>query len=237
MRNTPLLTLALFSAALITGAPGQAQPLDYQQPTAAMRAVLDAPALPSYSLSPDRMLLATVVPRRHRPVAELAEPVVRLAGMRLNAAARGPALIQPLEALCLRALDGSAAERPLVLPAGDGFHGLRWSPDGQRLLLARRTANGTELWVADVAKPVLRRVNGLRLNGVLEQDVAWLNGDELVVLDQLEADLSAVEQAIESLERVTAEGLGGDAAASRIAAAVSVERFGGASASAEVPGG
>jgi hypothetical protein len=61
--------------------------------------------------------------------------------------------------------------------------------------------------------------------------------DELVVLDQLEADLSAVEQAIESLERVTAEGLGGDAAASRIAAAVSVERFGGASASAEVPGG
>ena len=50
--------------------------------------------------------------------------------------------------------------------------------------------------------------------------------DELAVLDELEADLAAVEQAIESLERVSAEGLVGDEAATRIAAAVSVERFG-----------
>lgn len=50
--------------------------------------------------------------------------------------------------------------------------------------------------------------------------------DELAVLDELEADLAAVEQAIESLERVSVEGLVGDEAATRIAAAVSVERFG-----------
>ncbi len=50
--------------------------------------------------------------------------------------------------------------------------------------------------------------------------------DELAVLDQLEADLAAVEQAVESLERVTAEGVGGSDAAEQIAAAVSVERFG-----------
>jgi transposase len=51
--------------------------------------------------------------------------------------------------------------------------------------------------------------------------------DELAVLDQLEADLAAVEQAVESLERVAVEGVGGEAAAAQIAAAVSVERFGG----------
>lgn len=50
--------------------------------------------------------------------------------------------------------------------------------------------------------------------------------DELVVLDQLEADLTAVELAVESLERVATEGLGGQDAAAQIAAAVSVERFG-----------
>lgn len=51
--------------------------------------------------------------------------------------------------------------------------------------------------------------------------------DELAVLDQLESDLTAVEQAIASLERVATEGLGGEDAATQIAAAVSVERFGG----------
>lgn len=52
--------------------------------------------------------------------------------------------------------------------------------------------------------------------------------DELVVLDGLEADLAAVEQAIESLERVAAEGVGGEDAARQIGAAVSAERFGAA---------
>ena len=56
--------------------------------------------------------------------------------------------------------------------------------------------------------------------------------DELAVLDQLEADLTAVELAIESLERVASEGLGGDDAAAQIAAAVSVERFAAPTASA-----
>jgi hypothetical protein len=56
--------------------------------------------------------------------------------------------------------------------------------------------------------------------------------DELAVLDQLEADLSAVERAVESLERVASEGFGGDDAAAQIAAAVSVERFGAPAASA-----
>ena len=61
---------------------------------------------------------------------------------------------------------------------------------------------------------------------------ATVASDELAVLDQLEADLTAVEQAMESLERVASEGLGGDDAAAQIAAAVSVERFGATAASA-----
>jgi hypothetical protein len=51
--------------------------------------------------------------------------------------------------------------------------------------------------------------------------------DDAVVLDQLEADLAAVEHAISTLDRVTAEGVGGESAASQIAVAVSPERFGG----------
>lgn len=51
--------------------------------------------------------------------------------------------------------------------------------------------------------------------------------DELAVLDGLEADLSAVEQAIASLEQISVEGVGGEVAAARIAAAVPLDRFGG----------
>ena len=50
--------------------------------------------------------------------------------------------------------------------------------------------------------------------------------DDEAVLDQLEADLTAVEHAIATLDRVTAEGEGGEAAAQQIAVAVSAARFG-----------
>ncbi|MEI2700658.1 MAG: hypothetical protein V9E94_20810 [Microthrixaceae bacterium] len=49
--------------------------------------------------------------------------------------------------------------------------------------------------------------------------------DELAVLDALESDLVAVEQAIESLDRVSSEGHGGESAAAQITAIVSPQRF------------
>jgi dipeptidyl aminopeptidase/acylaminoacyl peptidase len=175
-----LATLSAPAPALAQGAA----PV-YAQPSAAMRAVLDAPALPQHSLSPDQRTLVTVTLRRHRPVAELARPVTRLAGLRLDARANGPALITPIEALSLMPATGGAAT-PVVLPAGGGFHGLRWSPDGQRMLLNRRTTtgthSGTELWVAEVAKPVFRQIKGVSVNQVLDADFAWLGTDEIVLL-------------------------------------------------------
>lgn len=52
--------------------------------------------------------------------------------------------------------------------------------------------------------------------------------DELEILDQLEADLTAVDQAITTLDRISSDGVGGEQAATEISAAVSVERFGSA---------
>lgn len=50
--------------------------------------------------------------------------------------------------------------------------------------------------------------------------------DELAILDQLEADMTAVEQAITTLDRISADGVSGDQVGAEIAAAVSAARFG-----------
>ncbi len=50
--------------------------------------------------------------------------------------------------------------------------------------------------------------------------------DELAVLDGLEADLAAVEHAIERLDALVAEGSDGPDLAEQIAATVPEERFG-----------
>jgi dipeptidyl aminopeptidase/acylaminoacyl peptidase len=178
------LSLALGLAALPASHAAEPQPIAqvYQQPSDAMRAVLDAPNLPQYQLSPDQRTLATLKLRAHRPVAELARPLLKLAGQRFDAAVSGPALIAPIERLTLRGLEPGAAEREVELPAGGGFHALRWSPDGKRYLLQRRTADATELWVGEVAQGAPKRLEGVKLNAVLDNDIAWLSPDELVLM-------------------------------------------------------
>ncbi len=185
------LSLAL-ALAFGTLMPGQARADDsapaasavsrYQQPSPALRAVLDAPALPTHSLSPDQKTLAVQRSQRYRQVADLARPALKLAGMRIDPAAHAPLLSTPsLESLVLRPLDGGA-ERPVALPPGGGFHHLRWSPDGRHFLLNRRTPAGVELWLGQAANGALKKVQGLQLNTVLEQDVAWQGPETLLVL-------------------------------------------------------
>ena len=155
----------------------------YQQPSAEIRAVLDAPALPAHSLSPDQRTLASIGTRRYRSVAELSRPILRLAGLRIDAAASSLQLTPAIESITLRELtDPAAAERTVRLPAGGTFTALRWSPDSRHFLLNRRTASAVELWVGDVATGQVRQLKGVRLNTILDTAVAWVSPDEVIAL-------------------------------------------------------
>jgi dipeptidyl aminopeptidase/acylaminoacyl peptidase len=188
----------LASLSLLPLQTASAQTPVYQQPSPAIRAVLDAPGLPQAQLSPDQGTLARVGLRRHPTIAELARPMLGLAGRRFDPASSGPHRVTEIESLSLQTLapgaDGSAG-RAVALPAGGGFHSLRWAPDGQRFLLMRRTDSATELWVGDTASAALRRVPGVRLNAVLSEDMAWLGPVEVVVLAVPDARGPAPESA------------------------------------------
>ncbi|NCT83258.1 MAG: S9 family peptidase [Comamonadaceae bacterium] len=178
-----LKALAWATLALATPLAHAAEPQIYQQPSAEIRAVLDAPALPGHSLSPDQRTLASLGMRRYRSAAELARPILRLAGLRIDAAASSPQLTANIESLSLRELGNpDAAERVVKLPAGGTFSSLRWSPDSRHFLLNRRTASATELWLGDVATGSLRQLKGVRLNTILSTAVAWVSPDEIITL-------------------------------------------------------
>lgn len=160
-----------------------AEPQVYLQPSADIRAVLDAKGLPTHAISPDQKTLAIVEMRRYRQVAELARPTLHLAGKRIDAATHGPQLTAVIEQLQLRELSQPGARPRLVqLPSGGTFYQMRWSPDSQHFLLNRRTAQATELWVGDVATGKIKPIQGVKLNTVLDDSVAWVGADEVVVL-------------------------------------------------------
>ena len=150
-----------------------AQPTPYQKAPKAVERVLDAPGTPSLLASPsgDHFLLAEF--ERNPPIQALAQPMARLAGLRLNPRTRGPHNPPRLKALAIQNLKGDPA-RPIVLPADVALGQPRWSPDGRRFVLTGAGAQATELWVGEAATGKVHRVPGLKLNAVLGQPLDWL---------------------------------------------------------------
>ena len=62
----------------------------YKQPPEAILKVLRAPATPISSVSPAKTHLLLLEPDRYPPIAELAQPMLRLAGLRINPRNNGP---------------------------------------------------------------------------------------------------------------------------------------------------
>jgi dipeptidyl aminopeptidase/acylaminoacyl peptidase len=157
------LIIYLLGAALLAPSFNLQAQTPYQKPPKAVLDVLDAPESTTVSVSParDKMLLAT--PVRYPSIAELAEPMLRLAGSRINSRTNGPHNPTRIVKLALKNIaDGK--ETPLALPPNANFGMPEWSNDGKQFAATNTTANGIELWVGDVATGKLRQIPSVKLN-------------------------------------------------------------------------
>jgi dipeptidyl aminopeptidase/acylaminoacyl peptidase len=161
------LIIYLLGAVLLAPSFNVQSQTPYQKPPKAVLDVLDAPDSAMVSISParDKMLLAT--PVRYPTIAELAEPMLRLAGSRINPKTNGPHNPRRITKLTLKNIvDGK--ETPLALPPNPNFGMPEWSNDGKQFAVTNTTSNsaggGVELWIGDAATGKLRQVSGVKLN-------------------------------------------------------------------------
>jgi dipeptidyl aminopeptidase/acylaminoacyl peptidase len=185
----------LFFPAMIGTVQGQTA-LKYQEPPKAIVELVDARPTPIVDVSPadqtgKRWLL--IEPISGLPsIADLAQPEMRLAGLRFNPKTNGPSRGRFLTALSLKELpDG--VERPIAglpstmkIPIIANVSGLTpfagWAPDGRHAFfinVSDATGDaGLSLWIVDVASAQARRVPGLALNGIFSGPCEW-SGDSL----------------------------------------------------------
>ena len=116
-----VLTMSAFAAA-----PG------YQQPPDAIGAILDASSPPAVSVSPNRTWMLELERPNLRPLAELAEPSVKVAGIQINPETNGPAREYASRGIELR--DMASAKRAqrirIDLPVGARVGQCTWQCTG-----------------------------------------------------------------------------------------------------------
>jgi dipeptidyl aminopeptidase/acylaminoacyl peptidase len=185
--HQPRLPRAIAAAlAALVALPAAAQQ-GYRQPPAPIAQILDAEPTPSVSVGPNHDWLLLLGREGLPPIAEVAAPELRLAGLRINPRTSGGSRDFSFNGLTLKAIDGGA-ERRIQTPADMRITSPNWSADGTRIAFVEAADDGQYLWVADVATGAARRVTDRKLNSVLGSPCDWISATPRLVCTFVPAD-------------------------------------------------
>src|SRR3954468_16352058 len=143
MNSAPKCSLLLVLSALSVSAAET-----WQKPPKAVLDALNAPTTPTLSISPTRTHALQGRAVRYPPMAELSQPMLRLAGQRINPKTNGPHNTTFNSSLTLRKLP-EGAEIKIDLPPNPKLSAGLFSPDGVHFAFTNTTPTGIELWIGD----------------------------------------------------------------------------------------
>src|SRR5436190_24303180 len=117
-----------------------------QKPPKVVLDALNAPTTPTLSIIPARTYALESRSVRNPPIAELSQPMLRLAGQRINPKTNGLHNATFYNSLTIRKLP-EGAEIKVDLPPNPKLSAGRWSPDGAHFAFTNTTPSGIELWI------------------------------------------------------------------------------------------
>lgn len=123
----------------------------YMVPSQELVDLVDGVRNPSISISPDKSTILL----RERPslpsIEELAQPELRLAGIRINPMTNGPSRPGYVTGLTLRDIETGEDRIVSGLPDNPKIMNVSWSPDGDYFAFLLIMDNSLDLWIADVS--------------------------------------------------------------------------------------
>ena len=135
----------------------------YKQPPQNVMDVLNAPDTPTSSISPAKDMILLSERLRYPPISELAQPMLRLAGLRINPNTNGQHRQAYSVKLTLKNIaDGK--ETPISLPQGAQVTSTNWSADGKYIAFGNQTPTGIELWILETASGKARMLKNIKVN-------------------------------------------------------------------------
>ena len=148
----------------------------YRQPSPEILRVLNAPTPPEafVDTTGKQMLLAERI--LYPPVSNLAQPMLRLAGVRINPKNNGPHSAFLYKTLTLQNLTGSAPVK-IALPPGAEITSPEWSPDSRSFAFTNITNTSVDLYVGDAESGRIHQIKGVRVNEALGTGSGPFAGD------------------------------------------------------------
>ncbi|MEM1196704.1 MAG: prolyl oligopeptidase family serine peptidase [Pseudomonadota bacterium] len=178
----PATAFALFLAwGSLAQAQSHSQAQDgYQTPPDTVADIVTRAPSPRVSLSPDKTTMLLLEREALPPVADLARPMEKLAGLRLDASINDRHGTRAYVGLTLQDVR-TGETRPVALPDNADIADVSWSIDGSKIVFTNTRADAMDLHTLDVATG---QVSTLMTGGVnaIFQNPAWQADGSLMVM-------------------------------------------------------
>ncbi|GAB4025018.1 S9 family peptidase [Spirosoma gilvum] len=159
----------------------------YQTPPKPLADLVTVPATPNVSMSGKGDLMIMLEQAEVPTIAELSQPELKLAGLRLNPANTGPSRARYITGLKLRKLTDKDEKTIAGLPASPMISYVSWSPDDSKIAFANSTDSRIDLYVIDVATATAKQVGTLALNATLGVPYRWLSDNKSLIVKAVPA--------------------------------------------------
>ena len=162
----------------------------YQTPPKPLADLVTAPPTPTVSVdSKGQWMLISERNTATTTIAELSQPELRIAGLRINPATNGPSRAVFVNNLKLRQVSANAADVQVTgLPANAQLSFIQWSPDDSKIAFTNTTDTKIELYVADVATAVAKKVGDVALNAALGVPYQWVSDSKSFIVRGIPAE-------------------------------------------------
>ena len=159
----------------LAGATFAQSPGGYQLPPAPLQAIVEQLRAPTVNLSPRRNLALMVTTPTLPSITEVAQPELKLAGLRINPRTYSQSRFSFGEDVWLFEIASRNEIRLSGLPKNLKLASMAWSPDQRFIAFTHVSeANGVELWLIDVENHAAKKISTRPLNTVYGRGFSWM---------------------------------------------------------------
>lgn len=167
--------------------------IGYQQPPQEMMDLVDPPLTPSISIDPSGKWLILFGRQSLPSIAEVAQPEVRLAGLRINPRTNDTSRSTHYTSFDIKNIATGEVLPFLGLPNNPKIKNLAWSPNGQAIAFTLTTDKGLALWVAQLSDRQCEQLSDAIINDAMPGlPYCWLSDNETLIYKSIVTDRGTV---------------------------------------------
>lgn len=156
--------------------------LNYQLPPKEILELADAPMAPTVLIDKKAQNIVLLHRNRYNSIAELSEPELRLAGLRINPVTNIGSRTTYFNHISVMKVGEREQKTVFGLPPNPRLANITWSPDETKLAFTNTVADGVELWILDIELAVSKKISEAKINANLGRPFSWFaDGKSMLV--------------------------------------------------------